>query len=158
FVGAIAFAHASDALNLTPNDPGYYSLVFLLFFLALCLNFAWVASYTSHVTGEPVVALARRILPPVIPSELVSAVFAVGLVRFYEDVGLIAIVFFAILLGTFQYILRELLVSQQRSEQLASFQVGMLSTLAHTLDLRDRMTARHSAAVARYAREIARAS
>jgi putative nucleotidyltransferase with HDIG domain len=34
----------------------------------------------------------------------------------------------------------------------------MLSTLVHTLDLRDRMTARHSAAVARYAREIARAA
>ena len=31
----------------------------------------------------------------------------------------------------------------------------MLSALLRTLDLRDRMTARHSAAVARYAREIA---
>jgi putative nucleotidyltransferase with HDIG domain len=82
-------------------------------------------------------------------------VFAVGLVTFYEDIGLIALGFFAVLLSTFQYILREMLVSQQRADQLASFQVGMLSTLAHTLDLRDRMTARHSAAVARYAREIA---
>jgi putative nucleotidyltransferase with HDIG domain len=88
----------------------------------------------------------------------VSAVFAVGLVKFYESLGIVALVFFALLLGTFQYILRELLLSQQRSDQLASFQVGMLSTLVHTLDLRDRMTARHSAAVARYAREIARAS
>ena len=62
------------------------------------------------------------------------------------------------MLGTFQYILRELLLSQQRSDQLASLQVGVLSTLVHTLDLRDRMTARHSAAVARYSREIARAA
>jgi putative nucleotidyltransferase with HDIG domain len=100
----------------------------------------------------------RRVLPPVLPSELVSAVFAVGLVKFYESLGMVALVFFALLLGTFQYILRELLLSQQRSDQLASFQVGMLSTLVHTLDLRDRMTARHSAAVARYAREIARAA
>src|SRR4029453_14989426 len=48
-----------------------------------------------------------------------------------------------------------LLRPQQRCDQLSSFQVGMLSTLLRTLDLRDRMTARHSAAVARYAREMA---
>ncbi len=42
-----------------------------------------------------------------------------------------------------------------RSKQLASFQVGMLSAMLRTLDLRDQMTARHSAAVARYSRAIA---
>jgi putative nucleotidyltransferase with HDIG domain len=156
--GAAGFAAAKDEMGIHPGMPGFYLLVFLLFFGALALNFAWVAAYSSHVTGEPFVRLARRVLPPVLPSELVSAVFAVGLVKVYEDIGLIALGFFALLLGTFQYILREMLVSQQRADQLASFQVGMLSTLAHTLDLRDRMTARHSAAVARYAREIAAAS
>ena len=65
-------------------------------------------------------------------------------------------------LVTFQYLLGALLVSQQRAEelerrgkQLASFQVGMLSAMLRTLDLRDQMTARHSAAVARYSRAIA---
>jgi putative nucleotidyltransferase with HDIG domain len=158
FVSATGFAHVRDALALQPSDGAYYVLVFALFFAALALNFVWVALYISRATGESVLALARRALPPVLPSELVSAVFAVGLVKFYDSLGLVALVFFALLLGTFQYILRELLLSQQRSDQLASFQVGMLSTLVHTLDLRDRMTARHSAAVARYAREIARAS
>lgn len=157
-IGAAGFAAVRDDLNIQPGMPGFYFLVFVLFFAALCLNFVWVASYSSHVTGERFLAMTRRVLPPVLPSEVVSAVFAVGLVKFYEDIGLVALGFFALLLGTFQYILRELLVSQQRSDQLASFQVGMLSTLAHTLDLRDRMTARHSAAVARYAREIARAT
>src|SRR4051794_1755130 len=158
FVSALGFAAARDGLGLQPADPAYYLLVFALFFVALALNFAWVAAYSSHMTGEPVVEMTRRVLPPVLPSEVVSAVFAVGLVKFYDSIGLVALVFFALLLGAFQYILRELLRSQQRSDQLASFQVGMLSTLVHTLDLRDRMTARHSAAVARYAREMARAS
>ena len=45
-----------------------------------------------------------------------------------------------------------------RAKQLAGFQVALLSALLRTLDLRDRMTARHSAAVARYAREIAAAA
>ena len=56
-------------------------------------------------------------------------------------------------------------VSQQRADelelkakQLAGFQVALLGALLRTLDLRDRMTARHSAAVARYSREIAAAA
>src|SRR4051812_28219212 len=188
FIAATAFAHARDGLELNPDQSVYYLLVFALFFFALTLNFVCVATYISAVTHEPLITLTRRVLPPVLPSEIITAVFAIGLVKFYESVGLVALVFFALLLGTFQYILRELLLSQQRSDQLASFQVGMLSTLVHTLDLRDRIPPprrppppassgaglppppphrlaprdrrppRHSAAVARYAREIARAS
>ena len=40
-------------------------------------------------------------------------------------------------------------------EAFAKLHVGLLNTMIRTLDLRDRMTARHSAAVAHYAREIA---
>jgi putative nucleotidyltransferase with HDIG domain len=65
----------------------------------------------------------------------------------------------------FQYLIGALLVSQHRADelevrakQLAGFQVALLSALLRTLDLRDRMTARHSAAVARYSREIAAAA
>src|SRR4029079_8520937 len=45
-----------------------------------------------------------------------------------------------------------------KAKQLAGFQVALLGALLRTLDLRDRMTARHSAAVARYSREIAAAA
>ena len=67
-----------------------------------------------------------------------------------------------VLVLVFQYLVGALLVSQERADelevrarQLAGFQVALLSALLRTLDLRDRMTARHSAAVARYSREIA---
>src|SRR3712207_9094573 len=60
---------------------------------------------------------------------------------------------------------RELILSQQRAEelesrteQLASLQVGVLTAMLRTMSMRDQMTARHSAAVARYAREIAKAA
>src|SRR4029077_8898601 len=43
-----------------------------------------------------------------------------------------------------------------RSRQLATLQLGVLSTLIETLALRDRTTARHAAAVARYAGALAR--
>jgi putative nucleotidyltransferase with HDIG domain len=58
-------------------------------------------------------------------------------------------------LFVFQYLLRELLLSQDRAERLASLQMGVLTSMIETLALRDRMTARHSAAVARYARAMA---
>ena len=44
---------------------------------------------------------------------------------------------------------------EARTTQLASLQVGVLAALVQTLSLRDKMTARHSAAVARYSRAIA---
>jgi putative nucleotidyltransferase with HDIG domain len=64
----------------------------------------------------------------------------------------------------FQYVLHLAFESMARGEQveernqeLASLQVGLISTMLKTLSLRDHMTARHSAAVARYARAIAEA-
>jgi putative nucleotidyltransferase with HDIG domain len=102
-------------------------------------------------------------LPPVLPSEFASAMLAIAVAFIYNQIGLAAIVLFGIVLVTFQYLLGQLMLSrdraeelEKRSKQLASFQVGMLSAMLRTLDLRDQMTARHSAAVARYSRAIAR--
>ena len=79
--------------------------------------------------------------------------------RTCRRVGLLA----AIVGLVFQYLLRTALNSIERKEelegrtrQLAALQVGLLGTVLQTLSLRDKMTARHSAAVARYSREIAR--
>jgi putative nucleotidyltransferase with HDIG domain len=83
-------------------------------------------------------------------------------VYLYDRIGIAAVVLFAVILITFQHLLGQLALSQQRAEELekrtkklVSFQVGMLSALLRTLDLRDEMTARHSASVARYSRAIA---
>jgi putative nucleotidyltransferase with HDIG domain len=63
-----------------------------------------------------------------------------------------------------QRLLGQVFVAERRSHQLedrmqafAKLHVGLLHTMIRTLDLRDRMTARHSAAVAHYAREISAA-
>src|SRR5439155_6149614 len=54
-------------------------------------------------------------------------------------------------------LLRQLLLSRERAERLAAMQIGLLTSMIETLALRDRMTARHSAAVARYAGAMAAA-
>ena len=74
---------------------------------------------------------------------------------FYVQTGVAAMALMLLVLLTFQYLLRELLLSRERAERLAALQLGVLISMIETLALRDRMTARHSAAVARYARAMA---
>ena len=159
--GGIAFHEVTDALGVTASDPSFYLLVFALFQLALAINFLMIAGYGSYVERTPF-SRKLRVLPPVLPSEFASAMLAVAVAFLYHEIGIASIALFGMVLVTFQYLLGQLLLSQQRADelqrrgkQLASFQVGMLSALLRTLDLRDQMTARHSAAVARYSRAIA---
>ena len=164
-LAGIAFQEAVDRTGATETDPLYYVLIFGLFTFALAINFAIIAGYSAYVDRSSVWTKVRRALGPVLPTELASALLAVGIARAYVDLGLPALALFGVGLLTFQYLLGALLLSQERGEelelrarQLAGFQVAVLTALLRTLDLRDRMTARHSAAVARYAREIAAAA
>jgi putative nucleotidyltransferase with HDIG domain len=160
-VGGVAFHEGVSALGQTASDPSFYVCVFALFQLALAINFVMIASYGCYIERSSF-STKLRVLPPVLPSEFASAMLAVAVAYIYAKIGISAIALFGVVLVTFQYLLGQLLLSQQRaselelrSKQLASFQVGMLSAMLRTLDLRDQMTARHSAAVARYSRAIA---
>jgi putative nucleotidyltransferase with HDIG domain len=136
-----------------------------LFVVSLGVNFLMIAAYMRHVDGRPIWDTAKRALFPLLTSDLVAAVMAVGVCYVTINYGTGALALFGLLLLAFQHLLAALLTSeeraeelQERTEQLASLQVGLLSAMLRTLDLRDRMTARHSAAVARYSREIAKAA
>ena len=160
-----AFHEAVETTGVTQSDPGFYLLVFLLFGLALVINFTLVAGYAAYVERSSFLAKARHALVPILPSELASAILTVGIALAYAEFGVPALALFGAVLLIFQRLVGALVVSEQRAEelelranQLAGFQVGMLSALLRTLDLRDRMTARHSAAVARYTREVAAAA
>jgi putative nucleotidyltransferase with HDIG domain len=161
----LLFDFIRDRYGLAPGDTQFPLLVFATFALALGVNFLLAALYTRHVDGSPVIQTARRALVPLLASDLVAAVMAVGVSEVTINWGPGALAAFGLLLLAFQHLLSALLTSedraedlQRRTEQLASLQVGLLSAMLRTLDLRDRMTARHSAAVARYAREIAKAA
>jgi putative nucleotidyltransferase with HDIG domain len=164
-LGGITFHATVAATGIDRSDAFFYLLVVGVYQLALFVNFMMVAGYSCYLERSSLLSKARKTLSPVLPSELSAALLAVGVAVLYDRVGLAAIGLFGIVLLTFQYLLGQLLMSEERGEelerrttQLASLQVGLLSALLHTLDLRDRMTARHSAAVARYAKEIARAA
>jgi putative nucleotidyltransferase with HDIG domain len=161
-VGGVVFHAVVTQNGIQDTDVGFYVLVFGVFLLSLAINFTLVATYIRYVEGTSLLSQIRSALIPLLPSELMAALMAVGVAFLYAQVGIAGVALFGVVLVTFQYLLGALLVSQQRAEelekrsnQLASFQVGMLSALLRTLDLRDQMTARHSAAVARYSRAIA---
>jgi len=164
-LSGLAFHAALTSTGVGQTDGVFYLLVFGLFVLALLIDFTLIAGYTAYVEGSRLSAKVRRSLVPLLPSELASALLAVGTAYLYVKIGLATVALFAIALLTFQYLIGVLLLSQRRADelevrakQLAGFQVALLGALLRTLDLRDRMTARHSAAVARYSREVAGAA
>jgi len=161
-IGGIFFHAVTNAAGVAAADASFYTLVFATFLVALALNFTMTGTYRCYVERDAFLPKVRGVLVPVLPSELAAAMMAVGIAFIYHEVGLAAVALFGIVLITFQYLFGALLLSQERAgelevrtKQLASFQVGILSALLRTLDLRDQMTARHSAAVARYSRAIA---
>ena len=143
--------------DLETSNVTFALVVFGAFALSFALNFAMIAGDISVQTGIPVGRQVRQILIPVLPVELASALLTVCVAVVYRETGLAALALFAVVLIVFQYVLRELLRSQRRAEELAALQLGVLASMVDTLAMRDRMTARHSAAVARYARALAEA-
>jgi putative nucleotidyltransferase with HDIG domain len=159
----LAFQWTHDALDFQPHDVAFVGVVLALFAVSLGINFMLVAGYGRITAGRSIRQTARQALVPLLTTDLIAALMAVGVSEVALTYGTWALALFAGVLLAFQHLLAALLRSEDRAEelgkrtkQLASLQVGLLSAMLRTLDLRDRMTARHSAAVARYARELAK--
>lgn len=144
------------------DDISFALTVFLVFCVTNALNFLLIAGPRCVTHGTSLVQQVRTIFIPMLPSEALAGVLTVIVAVTFRAFGFLPLVALVGVLFLFQALTRELLLSQHRAEQLqvrttelASVQMGVLSALLQTLSLRDRMTARHSAAVARYARAIA---
>lgn len=137
--------------------------VFGVFFATNLLSFAQIAAQKRMLAGTRILSQIRTLLLPMLPGQLAAAILAAILVAAYTGFGYPALLGLIVVILIFQYLAIALLRSEDRAEQLeartvrlASMQLGMLVTLVETLALRDRMTARHAAAVARYARMLSR--
>jgi putative nucleotidyltransferase with HDIG domain len=170
--GGLVFDVARGNGGLGPGDGTFYTLIPAVFAISLAINFLVIALFNCHLDGEPLSRKARRMVLPVLQWDIAAALLTVGAAYLYNELGLPALAIFVVLLMSSQSLLGQVLASERRAEELQSrteeldtrvqqlsrMHVGMLSTMLRSLDLRDRMTARHSAAVARYSREIARAA
>jgi putative nucleotidyltransferase with HDIG domain len=91
-----------------------------------------------------------------LPSALLSVAVAVAGVAIALKIGTAGIAFALAAVFAFSYMTHLLRESRHRAEQYVSLSWGVLAGLMRSLDIRDERAARHSAAVARFARDIAR--
>jgi putative nucleotidyltransferase with HDIG domain len=154
----------ADPTSGGENALAFAGLVFVTFMVTNLLNFVLVAG-SLQAAGEPVSLRGsfRSVYITVLPSEVATGLLTAGIAFSYQRLGVGAVGLAAVVLFVFQYLLKAGVDAynhgeqlQQRTRELASLQVGLINTVMQTLSMRDAMTARHSAAVARYARELAR--
>lgn len=163
--GGVVIAAVASGLGVTPQDPEFLLPMTAGFVVTFAANFLGFAAGNRVLYGDPIGHQIRTIFVPLIPSEALMLLLASIIVYAQAHIGPMALLTVAGLLFLYLWLYRELLTSQERAEeldsrtrQLATLQVGVLTAMLRTLALRDHMTARHSAAVARYARELARAA
>jgi putative nucleotidyltransferase with HDIG domain len=157
---AVGDVHAHGNAQLT--SIWFALLVFGVFVVTNALNFSLVAVDVHVTEGRSFLGQVRDLFIPMLPGQIATGALAAMLAVAYTNLGLPVLLGAILVLLIFQYLMRALLRSEDRADQLearsihlASLQLGVLTTLVETLALRDRTTARHAAAVARYARELA---
>jgi putative nucleotidyltransferase with HDIG domain len=159
-----------QALVGNVHDPGngmtrtitFGLVVFGVFLVTNALNFAVIALDNRIIESRRLLQQVQELFVPMLPGQVAAGALTAVLAVAYTALGFAALLGAVLVIGIFQYLMVALLRSEDRADQLearsihlASLQLGVLSTLVETLALRDRSTARHAAAVARYARKLA---
>jgi putative nucleotidyltransferase with HDIG domain len=163
-VGGLFVDFTMGAGGIATHDALPFAAVVLAAFMATnFLNFSMVAIFRRLSYGTSYWMTFRTVYVTVLPSEFATGLLTAAIAFVYGRIGVAAVGLAAVVLFVFQYLVRAGVEAFERGEELArrtrelaSLQVGLLSTVMQTLSMRDAMTARHSAAVARYAREVAR--
>ena len=161
-LGGLALRWVGDR-SVEPTTVWFALCVLAVFIAANVLNFLLAVASMLPQTTTPLARRFRTEFVPMLPVELATGLLTTVIVIAYHWLGIAILGLVAVVGLVFQILLRTTFESVERGEQLerrttelASLQVGLITTVLQTLSLRDRMTARHSAAVARYAREMAK--
>jgi putative nucleotidyltransferase with HDIG domain len=154
---------AGEAAPGSENALGFAGLVGAVFLITNFLNFVMVAGSLQLSREVSFRESLTSVFITVLPSQFATALLTAGIAFSYQRLGVGAVGLAAVVLFVFQYLLKAGVEAfdrgeqlEQRTKELASLQFGLINTVMQTLSMRDAMTARHSAAVARYAREVAR--
>ena len=163
--GALLLKALGDPGADASASLGGAALVFGVYLATSVLNFLLVVGVLCLRDGASLAGAFRRLYVPVLPWELASGLLAAGTVAAYQEIGLIAIAVLAVVLVALR--LLSLFVADTQRErdelrvqvaELEALHQGVIGVMVETLGMRDRMTARHSAAVARFAKATAAAA
>lgn len=161
--GLVFEAAALDPQN-TSHTLAICGVVLAVFMAADFSNFLLIVSPLAIAERFSLLDRIRNVYVPMLPVEGAAALLTATVAFGYLTIGIAAVALAGIVGFIFVYLVRVNLRATERGEQLehrtqelASLQVGLVTTVLKTLAMRDHMTARHSAAVARYSRAVARA-
>ncbi len=160
FAGLISTLAGAELIQaLAPNGPseaiGFYLIVAAPGAVVMSLSFPVALAYNKVINGR--VTLTLDTLRELAPSLALNVAIAVVGAAIYLKLGLAGISFGLVAIFAFSYMAQLVQRARNRSAQYVSLSWGVLAGLMRALDIRDQRAARHAAAVARFARDIARA-
>jgi putative nucleotidyltransferase with HDIG domain len=132
------------------------------FAVALALSSGAVLIVNSELVGTAMAlldgqALRNRVraLSDLAPTIAINIALVTAIGAVYAQTGFAVITLVLVALLAFSYMTRLVIAARERTKEYANLSWGVLSGLIRTLDARDHRAARHCAAVARFARDIA---
>jgi putative nucleotidyltransferase with HDIG domain len=135
------------------GSTGFYVAVFVVAIVYLVFNYLTIVGFGVLIWGRS--AWDPNATRAYLPSLALNLVLVVAGASVYVKVGLGGIVFALAAVFAFTYMAHLLERSRHRAEQYVSLSWGVLGGLLRALDTRDGRAARHAAAVARFARDVA---
>jgi putative nucleotidyltransferase with HDIG domain len=156
-VSPVAAAVVIRALSSRPADSAtFYLAIVVGGATALLVSFI-VVGVLRRLVFTSAEQFGLQTLLAFLPSEGLTILVAVAGASIKFKVGNGGIAFALAAVFAFSYMAHLLEQSRNRAQQYVSLSWGVLAGLMRSLDTRDQRAARHSAAVARFARDIARA-
>jgi putative nucleotidyltransferase with HDIG domain len=164
-IGSLVARSARDHLGVSQSSAWFALVAIGLFLVTWALNVAFVVGYMRWLEGWRIERELAATWRPLLSAHIALACATAILVYLVASVGAAVIALSGVILIAYSRLQRDLLQAERHAEtarQLAADaqeqRDGLVRIILDFLDARDQMTARHSAAVARYARRIAEAA
>jgi putative nucleotidyltransferase with HDIG domain len=157
--GSTALLAGTLIRDLAPGDHrrvGFYLVLAGLALVMLELTWLIVAGLDIAFEGYRNTLSPRHVVEN-LPGAVINVALAVAGAAIYVEIGLAGIGFALAAVLAFSYMAYLLAQSRARTEQYVSLSWGVLAGLLRALDTRDPRAARHAAAVARFASDMAEA-
>jgi len=111
------FFYATSRL-VGSSSATHYLLVFATYLVSLAPNFLLAAGYGCYLDRSSLIARTREMLVPVLSGELVTALLTLVGAFGFDRLGIAGLALFGLVLGSFLYLMRELMTSKRRAEKL----------------------------------------
>jgi putative nucleotidyltransferase with HDIG domain len=142
------------ALDLDQDSAAFAVALAVSSGAVLIVNSELVGLEMALLDGQ---ALRNRVraLSDLAPTIAINIALVTAIGAVYAQTGFAVITLVLVALLAFSYMTRLVIAARERTKEYANLSWGVLSGLIRTLDARDHRAARHCAAVARFARDIA---